>query len=128
MEHQLALTAQLESWLLADPRFELVTPRSFSLVCFRLRSSPTAPSTDPIERATSERLTKALLDRLNASGLAYLTHTVLNGEYVIRWTIGSMLAEEKYVRDTFRAMKAMAAQVLSEHQAQVQKEKAKATH
>ncbi len=59
----------------ADPRFERVAPVPFSVVCFRYRG------------ADDEN--RALLARLNASGEVFLSHTVLNGQYVIRMAVGN---------------------------------------
>jgi aromatic-L-amino-acid decarboxylase len=59
-----------------DGRFEILAPVRFSVVCFRLQG--------PDER------NRALLDAINASGLAFLSHTVLNGTYVLRLAIGNV--------------------------------------
>ncbi len=56
------LAAKLEARLHADERFELPLPRSLSLVTFRCRAGDDA--------------TRALLERINATGEAFLTHTV----------------------------------------------------
>ncbi len=71
-------------WVAADPRFELAAPAPLSLVCFRLR-------------AGGDEANRALLERLNASGRLYLTHTVLDGKYTLRLAIGSALTEERHV-------------------------------
>lgn len=70
-----ALAEQLERLLSADDRFEIVLPRTLSLVCFALRDADR---------------TEALLDAVNRTGAAYLTHTRLNGRYVIRVSVGSV--------------------------------------
>jgi aromatic-L-amino-acid decarboxylase len=62
-------------------------PRHFSLVCFR------APGDD-------ER-NKALLDAVNASGEAFLSHAVLGGRYVLRLAVGQMSTTEADVRHTW---------------------------
>ena len=60
----------------ADPRFERVAPVHFALVCFRYRG-------------TDEENQK-LLDKVNATGKTFLSHTVLNGQFVIRFSIGNL--------------------------------------
>ncbi|KAJ0816006.1 putative carboxy-lyase [Helianthus annuus] len=72
-------------------RFEVVVPRKFATVCFKVLA-PNASNED------SKRLTQTLLDSLNASGLVYMTHVVIEGVYVIRVAIGATLTEEKHVR------------------------------
>jgi aromatic-L-amino-acid decarboxylase len=61
-----------------DPRFEIAAPVRFSLVCFR--------------RKGDDETNRALLEAINASGLAFLSHTVLNGQYVLRLAIGNVRA------------------------------------
>jgi aromatic-L-amino-acid decarboxylase len=70
------LAQEFSAWVNADERFERVAPVPFSVVCFRLRGS--------------DELNKALLDKVNASGRIFLSHTALNGQYVIRIAIGNI--------------------------------------
>ncbi len=60
----------------ADQRFERVAPAPFSVVCFRYKGS--------------DEENRALLDRVNASGKTFLSHTELNGRFVIRFAIGNV--------------------------------------
>ncbi|MHA6782357.1 pyridoxal phosphate-dependent decarboxylase family protein [Pseudonocardia saturnea] len=92
-----ALAAELESWIAAEPGFVLAVPRSLSLVCFRLESG------DPDD---GDRATRALLERVNASGSALLTHTVVDGRYVIRVAIGSVATEREHVVALWEALRA----------------------
>ena len=75
----------------ADPRFELAAPAPLNLACFRLRQGGDAAN-------------RALLERLNASGKLYLTHTVLDGRYTLRLSIGGTLTEERHVRAAWEEM------------------------
>ena len=64
-------------------------PRSLALVCFRLRGSDAANA--------------ALLERVNGSGEAFLTHTTLpdgagGSRFVIRMAIGGTRTREEHVR------------------------------
>jgi aromatic-L-amino-acid decarboxylase len=59
-----------------DGRFEILAPVRFSVVCFRLKDS--------------DDRNRALLDAINASGLAFLSHTVLNGVWVLRLAVGNV--------------------------------------
>ena len=60
----------------ADPRFERVAPTPFSLVCFRYKGT--------------DEQNRELLDRINATGKTFLSHTELNGRFVIRFAIGNL--------------------------------------
>jgi aromatic-L-amino-acid decarboxylase len=82
------LGALFEELVRTDPRFEIAAPRTISLVCFRLRGDgPEADSRN-----------KALLDAINATGRAYLTHTTLAGRHVLRMAIGGSQTQEQHVR------------------------------
>ncbi len=78
------LGQQFAAWVAADPAFELAAPAPLNLVCFRLRDGGDAAN-------------QALLERLNASGKLYLTHTVLDGQYTLRLSIGGTLTEARHV-------------------------------
>jgi aromatic-L-amino-acid decarboxylase len=71
-------------WVDADPGWELVAPQRFSLVVFRLRGS--------------DEENEALLDRVNRSGEIYISHTRLDGRYVLRFAIGNARTAEPDVR------------------------------
>jgi aromatic-L-amino-acid/L-tryptophan decarboxylase len=90
------LAEKLATWIEADPRFELVVPRSLNLVCFRLRGEDDA----------NERL----LGQLNESGRMFLTHTRLKGRYVLRLCIGQTHTTETQVREAWDSIRAMADQ------------------
>ena len=92
-EH-IALAARFESWVRADPRFELAAPRPLNLVCFRRRG----------DDATNERL----LQQVNASGKAYLSHTKLGGRFVLRMSIGQTSVEERHVRAAWELISSLA--------------------
>jgi aromatic-L-amino-acid decarboxylase len=62
-------------WVEAEPGWELVAPRRFSLVCFR--------------RDGSDDENEELLARANATGELFISHTRLNGRYVLRLAIGN---------------------------------------
>jgi aromatic-L-amino-acid/L-tryptophan decarboxylase len=69
------LAALFESWVRAEPGWELCAPRPFSVVCFR-RKGP-------------DRDNEALLERVNGSGEVFISHTRLNGSYVLRLAVGN---------------------------------------
>jgi aromatic-L-amino-acid decarboxylase len=71
-------------WVEDEAGWEVVAPVPFSLVCFRLDASD----------EDNERL----LERVNASGEVFLSHTRLDGRYVLRLAIGSFRTTEDDVR------------------------------
>lgn len=79
MEHVrrgVALAAAFESWIAAEDGWELCAPKPFSVVCFRAEAS--------------DEVNRVLLERVNASGLVFLSHAVLRGRYVLRLAVGQM--------------------------------------
>ncbi|KAI3954522.1 hypothetical protein MKX01_013239 [Papaver californicum] len=90
-----------------DNRFEIVVPRTFAMVCFRLE--PTAifkqkiVDNDYIEAQTNE-INAKLLESVNASGKIYMTHAVVGGVYMIRFAVGATLTEERHVTGAWKVV------------------------
>lgn len=83
--------AQLfRGWVAADPGFEVSAPTPLSVVCFRARF-PGAPADE------EDRRNHAVLNAVNASGEAFLSHTVLRGRTVLRLAVGNIRTEERHV-------------------------------
>jgi aromatic-L-amino-acid decarboxylase len=76
LRENLEMAAWLGERIADDPRLELVVPTEMSLVCFRLRSG------DPA--------TRELMQRINSSRRFFLSHTVLDGRFIIRAAIGNI--------------------------------------
>jgi len=77
------------SWVEDSEDFELLAPVPFALVCFRAR-----PKNVEDLDAYNERL----MNDINASGEAYLSHTKLNGKFTLRLSVGSIRVEERHLR------------------------------
>jgi len=71
-----------------SPDFELMAPVPFALVCFRACPA----GVDDLD-ALNERL----MNDINASGEAYLSHTKLNGKFTLRLSVGSIRVEERHL-------------------------------
>jgi aromatic-L-amino-acid decarboxylase len=91
IRHTVALARELAGWIEADPRFVLAAPAPLNLVCFRHRAG------DPV--------TRAIMDRVNATGEAYLTHTRLADHLVLRVAIGSPWTERRHVERAWRLLR-----------------------
>ncbi len=76
------------SWVDAAPDFELMAPIPFALVCFRACPA----GVDDLD-ALNERI----LNEINASGEAYISHTKLNGKFTLRLSVGSIRVEERHI-------------------------------
>jgi aromatic-L-amino-acid decarboxylase len=102
LRQQMAMARDFAGWVDATPDWERVAPVPFSLVCFRYAPAGTS-------EAEREALNSAILERVNASGRAYLSHTKLNGRYVLRLAIGNMRTEPRHVSDAWRLLREAAA-------------------
>ena len=92
----IALAALFEGWVRAEPGWEVTAPRPFSLVCFRLDAS--------------DEENEALLERVNASGELFLSHTRLNGRYSLRLAVGNARTTEADARHAWDVLRREAAQ------------------
>ncbi|CAA2989304.1 tyrosine DOPA decarboxylase 1-like [Olea europaea subsp. europaea] len=93
-----------EGLIAKDKRFEVVVPRNFSTVCFRI---------SPIEIGKNQIITKEeatnnfnakLLESINESGKIFMTHAVIGGVYVMRFALGASLTENRHVNLAWKAV------------------------
>jgi aromatic-L-amino-acid/L-tryptophan decarboxylase len=80
----IALAALFEGWVNDEPGWEVTAPRPFSLVCFR--------------RDGTDEENEGLLERVNATGEIFISHTKLNGRYTLRLAVGNARTTEADVR------------------------------
>jgi aromatic-L-amino-acid decarboxylase len=83
VRQHVAVAQQFAEWVRTDDRFELAAPAPLNLVCFRDRRGDAA--------------NQALMDRLNASGDLFITHTKLNGKLTLRFCVGQTNTTERHV-------------------------------
>jgi aromatic-L-amino-acid decarboxylase len=76
------------SWVEESESFELMAPVPFALVCFRA-----CPAGEKDPDALNERL----MNEINATGKAYLSHTRLNDKFTLRLSVGSIRVEERHL-------------------------------
>jgi aromatic-L-amino-acid/L-tryptophan decarboxylase len=87
----IAYAQKLAAIIRADPDFEVSAPTPFSLVCFR--------------HLSSDERNREIMESVNASGFAFLSHTVLNGQFVIRLAIGNIQTKWEDVEEVWAAVK-----------------------
>ncbi len=85
------------SWVEDSPDFEIMAPVPFALVCFRAVSEPEAIATGLFTEAELNALNERIMNEINASGEAYLSHTKLNGRFTLRLSVGSIRVEERHI-------------------------------
>jgi aromatic-L-amino-acid decarboxylase len=85
------LSELFENWVRDDKQWEICAPRHFSLVCFR--------------RNGSDEENEQIVDHVNRSGELFLSHTRLNGRFVMRLAIGNERTSEADVRRAWEALR-----------------------
>jgi aromatic-L-amino-acid/L-tryptophan decarboxylase len=97
-------------WIKSDTRFELAAPVSMGVVCFRwVGSARRADSRKlsgqrgvPTRDENLDKLNSEIVERINASGRAYLTQTKLQGRTVMRIGLGNVLTTEEHLRKAWQ--------------------------
>jgi aromatic-L-amino-acid decarboxylase len=93
----IALAGEFATWVENDPDWVLSAPQLFSLVCFRYAPAGVAP-------AAADAMNERILERVNRSGQAYLSHTKLHERYVLRLAIGNIRTERRHVETAWKAL------------------------
>jgi len=95
LREHLRLAELFESWVRAEPGWEVTAPRHFSLVCFR--------------REGSDEDNERILERVNDSGDVFLSHTRFAGRYQLRLAIGNFRTTEDDVQLAWEVLRREAA-------------------
>jgi len=93
------LAREFADWVRADPEWEVVAPVPFSLVCFRY-----APP--GVHEEAINEMNVRILANVNATGEVFLSHTKLDGRYVLRVAVGNIRTEKRHVRRAWELLKA----------------------
>jgi aromatic-L-amino-acid/L-tryptophan decarboxylase len=107
LEH-IRLAHLFAGWVDEDEDFERLAPVPFSVVCFRAR-----PRVRQRSEPDLEALNQRLLDAMNATGEVFLSHTKLDGRFVLRLAVGNLRTEERHVRRAWEIAKEQLQEVLS---------------
>jgi aromatic-L-amino-acid/L-tryptophan decarboxylase len=85
------LAEVFEGLVRAEPGWEVCAPRRFSVVCFR--------------REATDDDNESLLARVNETGEMFISHTRLEGRYVLRLAIGNERTTEADIRRAWGVLK-----------------------
>ncbi len=91
IKEHIRLAKEFAGWIDSHPDFERMAPTDFGVVCFR--AHPKNINDEDELNALNEKL----LDEINKSGKLFLSHTKLNGKYVIRISISGLRTFENHV-------------------------------
>jgi aromatic-L-amino-acid decarboxylase len=85
------LARRLEAAIRAEPGWELLAPVPFSTVCFRHHPSGVD------DEAALRRHNETIIERVNATGRVFISHTQLHGRYALRVAIGNAATTAEHV-------------------------------
>lgn len=91
IRRHVALAQEFARWVEDSKEFELLAPVPLNLICFAHRKG--------------DDFNRRLLEHLNRSGKLFMTHTMLNGRYVLRFCIGQTHTEETHVRGAWKRIR-----------------------
>jgi aromatic-L-amino-acid decarboxylase len=90
VRRHVALAREFAGWVEAHPDFELAAPAPLNLVCFRHRGG--------------DAINQGIMDRVNASGDLFITHTRLDGRLTLRMSIGQTHTEARHVQRAWQRL------------------------
>ncbi len=97
LREHLALAQEFKAWVESQPELELLAPVPLNTICFRHNPGS-------LDEAGLERHNARLLERINAGGRIFMTHTKLRGQYCLRVSIGQTETRREHVREAQQAI------------------------
>lgn len=107
--HSCRLADYAQALLERSPHFEVLSPRRLSIVCFRWQSPGVT------DEARLDRLNLELLDRLRATGKAFLSSTRLRGRVAMRLCFVNWRTTAEDVDEVLRLLEEMGRLATDEH-------------
>jgi len=90
LREHLRLAQHFSARMAGHEDFERLAPVVFSTVCFRFRPLR-------VTETQLERLNRRLLEAVNASGRFFLSHTVLEGRFILRLAIANIRTTQEHI-------------------------------
>ena len=97
LREHVALAQEFAGWVVGRAEWEVLAPHPLSVVCFRF--APADVSDDRLDA-----LNAALLDAVNATGQAFLSHARVDGRYTLRMAIGNLRTTRSDVEATWNVL------------------------
>jgi len=102
LSEHMRLARLFASWVEESENWEMLAPIPFALVCFRAC---------PGGADDLDVLNETLMNAVNATGEAYLSHTKLNGKFTLRLSVGSIRVEERHIVKVWELLNAQLAAI-----------------
>jgi aromatic-L-amino-acid decarboxylase len=96
-EH-IRLAREFAGWVDAAPGWERLAPVPFSTVVFRYRP-------EGVAEEEADRVNERILERVNASGETFLSHTRVRGRFALRVAVGNLRTTERHLREAWARLR-----------------------
>ena len=96
-----------KKWVEDSEDWQILAPVHFALVCFR--AVPQVPQefvSPEFQEKFYDELNEKIMNEINSSGEAYLSHTKLNGNLTLRLSVGSIRIEERHLEKVWKLLNA----------------------
>lgn len=94
-EH-IQLAKYFENKIRSSKWFELAVPRNLAVVCFRFKSEFQTGDEN------LKQMNSILLERINNSGEAYMSHSIVNGKFTIRFVCAQTNTGKKHIDEALK--------------------------
>jgi aromatic-L-amino-acid decarboxylase len=94
IRNHIQLAHQAKSWIEAHDNLEILAPVNFNTICFRYHM-------ETLSLEQENLINESWMNRVNATGKAFFSHTKLDGKYVIRWVISQTDVKEKHIQNAW---------------------------
>ncbi|WP_291727595.1 pyridoxal phosphate-dependent decarboxylase family protein [Bernardetia sp.] len=102
----LSLADYFTQKIISHQNFELITNPELGLVCFRYFDEDKSAE-------ELDKINEQILKSLNQTGKVFLSHTKLNGKYVLRLSIGQTYVEKKHIDNFWELLLSVSSEQLS---------------
>jgi aromatic-L-amino-acid decarboxylase len=107
LRYHLQLAKEFTGWLDNHPNFERIAPVPMSTICFRVK--PSGVNDEKI----IEELNEKLYEEINAGGEIFISHTRLNGKYILRVNMSGLRMEERHIENAWNVIRNKAEELLA---------------
>ena len=95
LREHLRLAKLFAEWIEAHPKFERMAEVNFGVICFRFHPSEINDENE------LNKLNEKLLNNVNKTGRLFISHTKIDGKYIIRVSVSGLRTEEKNVKNAW---------------------------
>lgn len=108
LREHLSLAEYFEKLIVVNGFFELVVPRNLAVVCFRFISNRISDE-DKIDN-----LNALLLEKVNASGKIYISHTIVHGKFTLRFVCSQTNTRKEHIDEAIDTLSMFAKELINE--------------